>query len=444
MKVVIAGAARSGLAAAKLAKSESYDVFLTELKNEDKSSEVKKTLIEHDIPHEFGGHSYSKLSGADYLVVSPGIPPTAEIIKEAENQKIKIISEIEFAWMHCNNPIIAITGTNGKTTTTALTAYIINNSGRKAVATGNIGLPMSSVVKGLKKDEIVVAELSSYQLDRIIDFRPDVAVILNITPDHLSYHGSMESYINAKFKISANQNEKNLLILNHDDEISSRGEIKSNVELAYFSMSSAVRGIYNDRGRMMINFRQHKVAEEIMLFNELALPGVHNAYNSMAAALAARALEVRNENIRDSLRTFKGVEHRLEFVRSISGIDFINDSKATNINATWFALSSYDRPVIWLAGGRGDNNDYSQLDKVVGENVKAIVSIGEESENIFNYFCTKKRCVQEQTLESAVKAAYELADLGDIVLFTPACKSFDMFMNFEQRGEYFKEIVNSL
>ena len=326
----------------------------------------------------------------------------------------------------------------------SLTAYNLQKSGKRAIACGNIGTPISSLVGKIYDDTIIVAEVSSFQLDRIQNFKPDVSVILNITPDHLYYHGSMENYVEAKWKIFSNQNEKDLLILNADDAATSEILPQVNIKKAFFSMNPVEYGVFNDGGKMILRFPDNNKEEEIMLFDEIHLPGVHNAYNSMAAALAARAFEIRNEDIRDSLASFEGVEHRLEFVRKIDDIEFINDSKATNINATWYALSSYKKPIVWIAGGRGDNNNYSELNELVAKNVKCIVSIGEESEAIFNHFCTMVRCIKSNSLEDAVSQAYHQTEPGDVVLFTPACKSFDMFMNYEHRGEVFKEIVLSL
>lgn len=443
MKYTIIGAARSGLAAATLATNLGHEVFVSESKNAGEMKQAKEKLEKEGIEHEFGGNTARALE-ADEIIVSPGVPPTAQVIVEAEKKGIPIISEFEFAWRQVSNPVIAITGTNGKTTTTALTEHIFKNSGRDAVACGNIGLPLSAVVPYLKPETVVVVELSSFQLERIRDFAPDVAVILNITPDHVGYHGSLEKYIAAKWKISSKQSRENFLFLNKDNEACSGGTSGTDAETAWFSMSPVERGIFFDDGRMKIRFDQQHTEEEIMLYDELSLPGVHNAYNSMAAALAARAFEISNENIRDALMSFRGVEHRLEFVRSLGGVDYINDSKATNVNATWYALQSYKKPLIWIAGGRGDNNDYSALDHFVKENVKEIIAIGEEQEAIFNHFCTMKRCHKEDTLQSAVRKASENAVPGEIVLFTPACKSFDMFMNYEHRGEVFKECVYSL
>ncbi len=442
MKITIVGAGKSGMAAVRLAVRLGYKVNLSESKASSHFETEIEELKSLGITYEFGGNTGLFLKNCDLLVISPGVPPHTSIIKEAEVKKIPIISELEFAWRHIDNPVISITGTNGKTTTTSLIAFILNNSGKKAIACGNIGTPLSDLVGNIDAETILVIEASSYQLDRCVNFKPDVGIILNISPDHLAYHGSMEKYIIAKWKTSSMQCEKNLLILNRDDETISKNFFANGPKVEYFSFSPVDRGIYLKGDNLV--FKSADKEEIVMPVSSLSLPGTHNIYNSMAAGLAARAFEVSNEDIRDSLMKFNGVEHRLEFVRSLNGVDFINDSKATNINATWYALSSYKEPVIWIAGGRGDSNDYSQLDELVLKNVKCIVAIGEDADSIFNHFCLMKRCFKEDDLESAVFRAYEQAERGEKVLFTPACKSFDMFMNFEHRGEVFKNIVNSL
>lgn len=442
MKYSIAGAARSGLAAALLAKKIGCDAFLTELKPEKDFPETIEKLKKAGVEYEFGANTEKTYEGCDALVVSPGIPPTAPVIVEAEKRGIPMISELEFAWRQIDNPTIAVTGTNGKTTTTALIAHILNESGRKAVACGNIGAPLSEFAADLSPDEIVVAEVSSFQLERCSDFAPQVAAILNLTPDHIGYHGSYEKYKQAKFKIFSRQSEKDLLILNSEDEacLEAGGIAKS--RKAYFGATRANRGIYFAGGA--IYFKEERKEEVLMPIDQLALPGVHNLQNSMAAALAARYFEITNENVRDALKTFKGVDHRLEFVDTIDGVEYVNDSKATNVNAAWYALQSFKQPIVWIAGGRGDSNDYSQLDDAAGKNVKAIVCLGEESDDIFNHFCLKFRCKKAHSFEEAVFDAKELAEPGDVVLLAPACKSFDMFDSFEHRGDVFKDIVRNM
>ena len=444
MNISVIGAGKSGISAALLAKRKGNNVFLSESNSKENYEKEQEILKENNIECEFGANTEKAIEFADFIISSPGVPPNAWIIQQAEKKNIKIISELEFSTQFLKNPSIAITGTNGKTTTTELITFILNNSGRKAIACGNIGKPISDLVGNIDEEQILVIEASSFQLDRIEKFRPNIAIILNISPDHLYYHGSIEEYKKAKFKIFSNQNEKDLLILNNDDKQTLEARAFARGQLDYFSINPMQHGIYCKDSSLAIRFPNKHKEEKIMFLNELSLAGVHNRYNAMAAGLACRAFEVKNENIRDSLMKFQGVEHRLEFVRKLNGISFINDSKATNINAAWYALSSYEKPIVWIAGGRADLNDYSALDDLVKQRVKAIICIGEEKDNIFNHYCTFTSCKREYSFEDAVSAAYKEAEQGDVVLFAPACKSFDMFANFEHRGEVFKELVNEL
>ncbi len=445
MKYTVIGAAKSGISAAKLAKRKGFEVFVSESKSADGFPEEIKLLNELGIDYEFGGNTDRALDCTDCIVTSPGVPPNIQLFQDAKKFNIPIISELEFGRSFIpNQKLIAITGTNGKTTTTTLITYMFNRAGITAHSAGNIGTPISDLVDNISKDDVIIAELSSFQLDRIKDFRPDVGIILNITPDHLYYHKTFENYKEAKFKVCMNQTNEDSLVLNADDGETKAEFAQTKGKILQFSMNPVEYGVYNRDGKMCVRLPNMQKEEEIMLLDEILLPGVHNAYNSMAAALAARVFEIKNENIRDSLMAFEGVEHRLEFVRVINGVDFVNDSKATNINATWYALSSYKKPLIWIAGGRGDNNDYSALDSLVKKNVKAIIAIGDEAEAIFNHYCAMVRVIKADSMEAAVRLAKEQAHADDIVLFTPACKSFDWFLNYEHRGEVFKEIVNSL
>ncbi len=439
----IVGAGRSGVAAALLARSVSGRVFLSESGPEDKFEAARRQLEEAGIPAEFGGHSARALDDCDCLISSPGVPPQASIFGEAARRGIPVIGELEFAWRHLANPCIAITGTNGKTTTVSLLTSMLKRAGRQAVAAGNIGRPLSSLVGAIDPDTIIVLELSSYQLDRIDRFRPDVAVILNIAPDHLAYHGSFDRYCEAKSRIFSNQTAENVLILNADDPTTAACSRQARASVQYFAAGPVEDGMFLHQGRLFFSNVQQQ-EEELMDAERIRMPGIHNVYNSMAASLAARVFELSNEDIRDSLMSFAGVEHRLEPVREWRGVEYVNDSKATNTNATWYALGSFNKPIVWIAGGRGDNNDYSGLDDLVRRHVQCVITIGEESRAIFNHFSSLIRCIEAASMSEAVRLSSEMAEDGDVVLFSPACKSFDMFANFEMRGLAFKNEVSEL
>ncbi|NQW30466.1 MAG: UDP-N-acetylmuramoyl-L-alanine--D-glutamate ligase [Ignavibacteria bacterium] len=441
MKALVAGAGKSGISAAKLATTLYDEVVVVDDRTADALGSQAEVLREIGV--ELRSDTYNIPNDVDIIIVSPGVPPSNRIRKHAVENGIEIIGELEFGWRQLKNPFIAITGTNGKTTTTALTTYILQQAGKKAVSAGNIGTTVTSLVGNLDNDVIVVAEVSSYQLDTTVNFAPHVAVILNITPDHLSYHETYEHYVHTKWKIFANQTANDVVILNADDSNVASGALAARSNVAFISVQKEVNGAFIRGDELVIRAMQHK-EDFYMPIKKLGLPGVHNMYNSMASTLAARAFEVGNASIRDSLTSFSGVEHRLETVRVLRTVKYVNDSKATNINAAWYALSSFDRPLVWIAGGRGDNNDYSVLDDLVATNVHAIVCIGEDTEPIFNHWCTQKRCVKALTMADAVRMASELADPEDVVLFSPACKSFDMYTDFEERGRDFKTLVNEL
>ncbi|MCC6332004.1 MAG: UDP-N-acetylmuramoyl-L-alanine--D-glutamate ligase [Ignavibacteria bacterium] len=440
--ITVLGAGKSGLAAAELASQQGNRVFVSESRTEQQCADIKVRLDQLGVESEFGGHTNRALQ-ASTLILSPGIPPTHPIRVEARNRNIEVIGELEYASRFISNKIIAVTGTNGKTTTTALTGYILNNAGTSAVTCGNIGTPLSSLISTLSPDTVVVAEVSSYQLDSIADFHPFISIILNITPDHIGYHGRFQDYVKCKWKIFSRQGGSDIVVLNADDEHTASAASAVRCTTAFFSTQREVKGAFV-RGDEVV-FRSSSNKEEVLMpTHRLGLPGLHNTYNSMASALASRAFEVSNEAIRESLESFSGVEHRLERVRIYNHITYINDSKATNVNAAWFALASFDRPIVWIAGGRADDNDYSLLDELVATNVKAIVCIGEQADVVFNHWCTTRRCVKAHTLTEAVQAATELAEQHDIVLLSPACKSFDMFSNYEERGRMFKQAVQDL
>jgi UDP-N-acetylmuramoylalanine--D-glutamate ligase len=441
MRVTILGAGRSGLAAALLAQRNGEHVFVTDASPMEKLAASASTLDQHHIPAEYGGHTDRALQ-ADLLITSPGVPASSPLRQAALAAGIPVIGELEYASRYVENRMVAITGTNGKTTTTALTTHVLVGGGLKAVSCGNIGTPLSSLVGSLEPSTVVVIEASSFQLDTTVDFHPNVSVILNITPDHIGYHGSFESYQQSKWKIFARQRENDLVVLNADDEHVMAATSAIGCTTAFFSTQREVEGAFVRGGEVV--FRSSNKEEPLMPVRRLGLPGLHNTYNSMASALASRAFEVSNSSIRDSLSSFAGVEHRLESVRTLSGVKWVNDSKATNINAAWYALASFDHPIVWIAGGRADENDYSLLDELVDTNVRAIVCIGEQADAIFNRWCTSHRCVKAHTMLDAVHIAADLAESSEIVLLSPACKSFDMFSSYEERGKAFKDAVLGL
>ncbi|MDR0927338.1 MAG: UDP-N-acetylmuramoyl-L-alanine--D-glutamate ligase [Ignavibacteria bacterium] len=468
MNYCILGAARSGLAAARLAcainsiSNPNHIVEVRELGDATDFTDAIDEFNANGVRYVFGSDSQTDaeaslaLKGCDMLVISPGVPNDAPFILKAQALGISVVSELEFASQHLTNPIIAVTGTNGKTTTTTLITYMLNRAGKKSISAGNIGYPMADVAHSIltksndiDEETIIVAEVSSYQLEFIDTFRPKLAIILNVTPDHLKYHKTFENYLQTKIKIAKNQTETDYLVLNADDEslnckdvadFKHRTGIKSTI--LQFSLSPVERGIYLQDDRI-VNISQHN-KEEIMQTTEIRIPGIHNQYNSMASAIAAKVWMLRNEDVRDSLIHFEGVEHRLEYVRTINNVDYVNDSKATNVNATWYALLSYNKPLIWIAGGRGDHNDYSLLDKAVYKHVRSIIALGEEKDAIYDRYAMSIDCTKVDDIYDAVQYAHKIANDGDVVLFTPACKSFDQFLNFEQRGEYYKMAVNQL
>ncbi len=444
-RVTVIGGARSGLAVAKLLKKIGADVFISDMKKPEEIKYVKFTpedLKSAGIKYEFGEHS-EKVYDCDFMVISPGVPSNAPVVLKAVELGIKVWSEIEVASWFCKAPIIAVTGTNGKTTTTSLIGHIFRTAGFKVIVAGNIGAPFSDFVLDADEKSFVVLEVSSFQLDHIESFRPKVAVLLNITPDHLDRYDSFGDYIFSKFRIFKNQKEDDFAVYNYDDEIVQPYVESLNVIKLPFSVKERLScGGFVEDGYITLSFKNKK--GRILKMGDLKIRGIHNVYNSLAAALAARAMEVKDEIIRESLQSFEGVEHRLEFVREINGVKFINDSKATNVNSLWYALESFDEPIILIAGGRDKGNDYSKVYDLVKRKVKLIIAIGESKSKIYNEFKNLTSVIEVDSMEEAVKKAYERAMPGDVVLLSPACASFDMFRDYEHRGEVFKKLVNEL
>ena len=444
-RAVILGGGESGVGAAVLAKVKDYDTFLSDSGTLKES--FRNQLQKWEIPFEEGGHSPEKILSADLVIKSPGIPETAPLIVQLHAQGTPVISEIEFAGYYDTAKKICITGSNGKTTTTSLIYYLLQNAGLNVGLGGNIGKSYAMQV-ATEKHDYYVLEISSFQLDDAYDFRPDIAIITNITPDHLDrYDHKIENYARSKFRITRNLRPEDCFIFDSDDAITIQqlDEIVVKAKMLPFSQEKEVeQGAFVRDGKIILRYEDDET--EIFL-KELALGGRHNIYNSMAAALAAKATGISDEVIRASLKTFTPIEHRLEPVLSIRDVLYINDSKATNIDAAWYALECQTRPVVWIVGGKDKGNDYSILDKVVRERVKAIVCMGVDNAKIhaaFEDIVGKDKMVDTRSAEEAVKAAAAFAAPGDVVLLSPCCASFDLFQNYEDRGRQFKEAVRHL
>ena len=451
-KATVIGGARSGLAVARLLAEAGADVFLTE--QGAATQGLKEALRRADVRYEFGGHTARALD-ADFFAISPGVPSTVPLVQQAVRNGTAVYSEIEVASWFCQAPIVAITGTNGKTTTTSLIGHILRTSGRETVVAGNIGYPFADYVRGLTSESVAVLEVSSFQLDHIDTFRPRVSVLLNITPDHLDRYGhDFNRYAQSKFRLFENQRAGDVLIYNHDDGPGRESVLRPYIELIQarlsltalpFSLTTELeRGAFLRDDALVLRINQQ---EDILMPREKlarTLPGRHNLYNSLAAAMAARVMEVRSEVVRESLASFEGVPHRLEFVREIEGVRYVNDSKATNVNAVWYALESFNEPIVLIAGGRDKGNDYGSLKGLVRQKVRGVVAIGESAEKVERELGAAAHAVHARSMEAAIQQAADLAEPGDVVLLSPACASFDMFENYEDRGDTFKRLVMSL
>ena len=445
-RLVILGGGESGTGTAVLAQLKGFEVFLSD-KGTLKDKYVEE-LEQHGIQYEMGGHTEADILNADEVVKSPGIPNNSPLILALEAKGIPVLSELEFAARYTQAKIIAITGSNGKTTTTLLTYHILKQAGLNVGLGGNVGKSFARQVAECSFDYYVL-EVSSFQLDNMYQFKADVAVITNITPDHLDrYDYKLENYARAKFRIIQNQTASDVFIYNIDDPITMETMRAYTPKAQMFPFSiqpnqSFEFGGYINQENLILNTQPNQTFS--MKITELALQGKHNLQNSMAAAAAARFLELRKEVIRESLTNFENIEHRLEFVASVHGIRFINDSKATNVNSTWYALESVERPIIWIAGGTDKGNDYSELLELVQSRVKAIVCLTKDSSKLRKAFAgVVDTIVDTDSADQAVRVAYDLGRDGDTVLLSPACASFDLFENYEDRGRQFKMAVKKL
>lgn len=442
----VIGAARSGIAAARLLAGAGGRVFVSDTAPPESMSAAMAALSQLGISSEFGGHSPRALD-ADMLVISPGVLSTAPLVRQAIERGLPVVSELEAASWFAKGTIVAITGTNGKTTTTTLAGRIFEDARRASVVAGNIGTAFSEVVSTMTPDHVAILEVSSFQLDHVDTFRPKIAVLLNITPDHLDrYEHSMDRYVQSKCRIFARQGQGDVVVYNRDDEqtrVVVERQVPPGVLLLPFSVTSTLSsGAWVEKETLVTQISGQRT--ELLRTPDISIRGTHNLCNAMAATLAAQVLGIGPASLRATLKNFKGVEHRLEFVREVGGVIYVNDSKATNVDSVWYALQSFAAPLIVLIGGRDKGNDYARLGELVRKHVKAIVAIGESAEKVHAAFHTLVPVEKAVSMKDAVHTAARLAVRGDVVLLSPACASFDWFTNYEQRGKVFKDLVAEL
>lgn len=443
--IVVLGGGESGVGAAVLAAKQGFPVLLSD--NGNIAEKHKEVLLHHEIDFEENGHSRDKIPEANEVIKSPGIPDYAEIVQEIRGYGIPIISEIEFAARFTDAYKVCATGSNGKTTTALIINHILKNAGMNVAVAGNMGRSFAYVIANENPDYVVL-EISSFQLDGMFDFKADIAVLTSLTPDHLDrYNNSFKEYINSKFRILQNQSANDHLVFNADDKVIAE-EVQNretSAQLHPFSLKSEKMkegAFINEKNEIEINIKNSIVT---MTIEELALQGKHNTYNSMAGDIAARLLEIRKETIKQCLSDFQNVEHRLEYVARVHGVEFINDSKATNVNSTWYALESTSAPIIWVVGGIDKGNDYDMLKELVKEKVKIMVCLGVDNRKLIDTFSEDVEQMFTTTdAEQAVNTAYYMSQPGYTVLLSPACASFDLFENYEDRGRQFKNAVTNL
>lgn len=439
-RIVVLGAGESGAGAAVLAKVKGYDVFVSDMSGI--KDVYKKQLDDYGIEWEEGGHTAEKILCADEVVKSPGIPETAPLVVALKEKGTPVISEIEFAGRYTHARMICITGSNGKTTTTLLTYHILKKAGLHVGLAGNVGKSLALQVATENFDYYVI-ELSSFQLDNMYRFKADIAVLLNITPDHLDRYGhNMQNYVDAKFRITQNQTEDDAFIFWNDDPIITRELSKYPLKARLYPFAET----HEEGVKAYVEDEQLCIETPGDLFvmpeEELSLPGRHNLYNSMAAGISARILEIKKEKVREALSDFRGVEHRLEKVAAVRGVSFINDSKATNVNSCWYALESMTTPVVLILGGKDKGNDYTEIEALVEKKVKAIVCLGVDNRKLHDFFDGKVAMAGDAlSMQEAVEKAFAAAEPGDTVLLSPCCASFDLFTSYEDRGRQFKECV---
>ncbi len=442
-RIVVLGGGESGAGAAVLAKQKGFDVFLSD--SSTLKPKYRDMLDAHGIRWEEGGHTEEDILNADEIIKSPGIPDKAPIIRKLTAQGTHIISEIEFAGRYTKSKMICITGSNGKTTTTMLTYHILKSAGVDVGLAGNVGNSLALQVAA-SPHEVYVIELSSFQLDGMYDFKADIAILLNITPDHLDRYGyEMQNYVNAKFRILQNQTSEDAFIYWMDDPIIAREIAERHPAATLYPFSETheegAKG-YTENGQIVVETANGTFTMDRIL---LALTGTHNLYNSLAAGIASKIAGIHNDKIRASLSDFTGVEHRLEKVTRVRGVDYVNDSKATNVNSCWYALQSMTTKLVLILGGTDKGNDYREIEDLVKQKVRALIFLGTDNRKLHDFFDGKVSLIEDaRSMEEAVNKAYRLAEKGDTVLLSPCCASFDLFKNYEDRGEQFKTCVRNL
>lgn len=442
-KISIIGAVRSGSGAAKLVKKLNGKPFVSDSGDAKKLEKQIKILKENEIEFEIGNHT-EKVFDCDLMIVSPGVPSDARVIMTAKEKNIKVIGEVELASAFCGGNIIAITGTNGKTTTTSLCGHLLKTCGAKTYVVGNIGDAFSEVALDVKENEFIALEVSSFQLDMIDKFKPKVAAILNITPDHLNrYENKFENYIHSKFRIFKNQDDSDYVILNKDDKTISKFLSTHKSQDFYFSLDEKqLNGCFRVNEKIVYN--KNGQTEFECEVADIFIPGEHNVANAMAAISVLKIFSFDNDKIKEGLNTFRGVEHRLEFVRELNGVKYVNDSKATNVDSVWYALRSLTEPIFLILGGQDKGNNYNQIKELVLQKVKKIYAIGSSADKIFSFFHSEVKVEVEKSLQDAVISANKEAREGEVILLSPACASFDQFEDYQHRGRVFKETVNKL
>jgi UDP-N-acetylmuramoylalanine--D-glutamate ligase len=440
-RITVFGAARSGLAVARLLMDHGALVFLSEKASRDERADAARILDEASIPSEFGGHT-SRVFEADWWVVSPGIAESHPMLLKAKKRGIPVVGELEAASWFCEAPIVAVTGSNGKSSTTALVGEMFRYAGRPYLVAGNIGHPFSDAVEAAVPEAVAVLEVSSFQLETVRTFRPRVAVFLNLKPDHLDRHGSMAHYGALKSRIFENQSSSDAVVYNGNDARVAGLVQRTKGRKVAFGVEQAAWCGFVREGELILRLGEGE--ESLLVSTEMGIPGEHNVANGLAAALAARLMEVPKGAVCNALRRFRGLPHRMETVREFEGVLWVNDSKSTNTDSLWYALGSYERPIVLIAGGRDKDSDFTTLKDRVGQRVRAVVLMGEAAEKMAQVFDAVRPVVRVSSLEEAVEKGRSLAKSGDVVLLSPGCASFDMFRDFEDRGDQFKSLVEKL